>query len=246
MKTSPPNAACKKQPIAEVVWVHPSELRANDYNPNKVFGPELQLLKLSILENGWTQPIVARRSGEIVDGFHRFTLGSTDWQVLALTDGLVPVVFLDDATDPATQKLATIRHNRARGQHGILKMGSIVRSLIAEGLTKDQVMERLQMEEEEFDRLAETKGAPDRIGQDSFGLGWVPDTPDQSRPVHSVPNQDTPPDKAGNGAPDDSKNGATPGRCGPQDAPKPSKRVSTARKRPTAPVKRASRTGRGR
>lgn len=183
MKTIQPNAACLKQPIAQVHWVHPSALRANDYNPNKVFGPELQLIKLSLLENGWTQPLVARRDGEIVDGFHRWGLASKDWEVIALTDGLVPVVYLPDSTDRATQKLATVRHNRARGQHGILKMGNIVRSLLTDGLDKPQIMARLQMEEEEFDRLAETKGAPDRIGQDSFGRGWVPDTPEQTRPA---------------------------------------------------------------
>jgi ParB-like chromosome segregation protein Spo0J len=177
------------------------------------------------LENGWTQPIVARRSGEIVDGFHRWTLGKTDYQIIDLTDGLVPVVFLDDSTDLATQKLATVRHNRARGQHGILKMGAIVRSLLDEGLSKEQVMERLQMEEEEFDRLAETKGAPDRIGKDSFGQGWVPDAPEQTRPAF----KEAP--SAGRSGPQDAPDGSTPANRTPNGNRTPSKPLKTSKNR---------------
>lgn len=182
MKTETPTDLCKKQPLANLVWMRPSELHANGYNPNKVFAPEFQLLKLSILRSGWTQPIVALSTGEIVDGFHRWTLASTDWEVLGATDGMVPVVIITPE-DAAEQMMATVRHNRARGQHGILKMGQIVRDLLKQGRTREQVMELLQMEEEEVDRLAETAGAPARVGKDSFGRGWVPDTPEAPKSV---------------------------------------------------------------
>lgn len=198
MKTEKPTTACSKQPIANLCWVRPTELRANGYNPNKVFPPELQLLKISILRSGWTQPVVALSNGEIVDGFHRWTLASKDWEVLGLTDGLVPIVFISPE-NASEQMMATVRHNRARGQHGIIKMGNIVRDLLAEGSTKEQVMELLQMEEEEVERLAETKGAPDRVGKDSFGRGWVPDTPEAAK---SVTTAQRPPRNARNGAQD--------------------------------------------
>jgi ParB-like chromosome segregation protein Spo0J len=164
------------QPISRVTWVRPDKLRANDYNPNRVFPNEMELIKISLMENGWTQPVVARGDGEIVDGFHRWTLVKIDPEVAALTGGLVPVVFLDKI-DAATQRLATIRHNRARGLHGVLKMGVILQQLREAGLSKVEIMTRLQMEEEEFDRLNETRGAPDRMGKESFGLGWEPDVP---------------------------------------------------------------------
>ncbi len=162
-----------KQPIAKVEWIAPSALRGNHYNPNKVFGPEMRLLKLSILAHGWTQPIVARRDGEIVDGFHRWTLISNDEDVRALTGGLCPVVYLNAITIEE-QMIATIRHNRARGQHGILKMGEIVRELLDSGMDRSMVESLLQMEDEEVERLADLTPSPQHAGQDHFGKGWVP------------------------------------------------------------------------
>lgn len=174
-KTRKPKPATNpaKQPIASVQWVEPKTLRANHYNPNRVFGPEMRLLKLSILAHGWTQPIVARRDGEIVDGFHRFTLASTDEDIQALTGGLCPVVYLDGIT-AEEQMIATIRHNRARGQHGVLKMGDIVRALLGSGMDSDMVGSLLQMDDEEVERLADITPSPQHAGKDHFGKGWVP------------------------------------------------------------------------
>jgi ParB-like chromosome segregation protein Spo0J len=161
------------QPISRVEWIDPSALHANDYNPNTVFGPEMELLKRSILAVGWTQPIVARRSGEIIDGFHRWTLASRDGDVQALTAGKCPVVFVDGISREE-QIVATVRHNRARGQHGVLRMGDIVRALIASGMSEDDVGAVLQMEDEEVQRLADLRGSPEQAGRDHFGKGWMP------------------------------------------------------------------------
>lgn len=164
-----------KQPVAAVEWVDRETLRANDYNPNKQASPEFELLKVSILENGWTQPIVARRDGEIVDGFHRWS-ASADKRLHAMTGGKVPVVFLSDETDKATQVMATIRHNRARGMHGVLKMADIVRDLIEQGADMAELMDRLGMEDEEVMRLADRAGMPLKVAKDggAFGKAWRP------------------------------------------------------------------------
>jgi hypothetical protein len=162
------------QPLSAVRWVDPATLKANDYNPNKVFTPELKLLRLSIIENGWTQPIVIRPDGTIVDGFHRFTLGSTDKAVQALTGGLVPVVTLSAELTRADHILATVRHNRARGQHGILAMSKIAKELRADGMTQEEMQERLGMDKEEAIRLLDQRGSPEAGGRDHFGKGWAP------------------------------------------------------------------------
>ena len=67
---------CDENPVAHVQWVKRDTLHANDYNPNVVARTERALLKLSIMEDGWTQPIVARTDGEIVDGFHRWSISA--------------------------------------------------------------------------------------------------------------------------------------------------------------------------
>lgn len=171
-------AGIEHQPVGRVTWVHRDELHANDYNPNHVPTPELKLLKLSILEDGWTQPIVVREDHEIVDGFHRWTI-SGDPDVFALTYGMVPVVYLRPGVSETHQRMSTVRHNRARGVHHVVKMADIVAGLIAEqGLPDEEVQRRLGMDREEVKRL---KARGDMIAhfQDAaFNNGWTPDVPE--------------------------------------------------------------------
>jgi ParB-like chromosome segregation protein Spo0J len=165
------------QPVAAVEWVDRERLRSNSYNPNTVFTPEMRLLKISILEDGWTQPIVVRalESGdfEVVDGFHRWTL-SADPDVYALTDGYVPVVRLRASVDASHQRLSTVRHNRARGTHAVVKMADLVTELDAAGLPPAEIGRRLGMDPEEVDRLLQRGRMTDRHGDQDFNRGWVP------------------------------------------------------------------------
>jgi len=167
------------QPISNVVWMHRSRLRANRWNPNRSAPPEMRLLRVSILENGWTQPIVAHQEGEdedgllyeIVDGYHRW-LTSEHADVYALTDGLVPMVALIEP-DPALARMATVRHNRARGTHGVLGMADIVADLLGMGHAPDEIGRRLGMDEEEVDRLADRGEMVKRGAREGFNTGWT-------------------------------------------------------------------------
>lgn len=160
------------QPCSVVEWVPRSALHANDYNPNRVAPPELALLALSILEDGWTQPIVARRDGEIVDGFHRYTVAERP-EIAALTDGLVPVSFLREV-DAAHQRMSTIRHNRARGSHYVVRMADLVIALSLDGLDDEEIGRRLGMEAEEVGRFRERGNMLKRGSGDGFSPAWVP------------------------------------------------------------------------
>jgi ParB-like chromosome segregation protein Spo0J len=165
----------KQQPISKVEWVERTKLIPNNYNPNKVAPPELKLLKISILSDGWTQPIVVNEDYSIVDGFHRYTI-SGDKEILKMTNGLVPVVMLQNKSK-ADKQMSTIRHNRARGTHGVLPMAEIIHTLFKEGLTTTQIMQKLQMEKEEVTRLLWKKGiAESDILQDkNYSKSWEPD-----------------------------------------------------------------------
>lgn len=161
----------KQQPIDTVQWIERDKLKANDYNPNKVAPPELKLLKISILEDGWTQPIVVLPDYTIVDGFHRWTV-SADKEVGELTDYKVPCVVIE--VDKVHRKMSTIRHNRARGTHAVLPMADIVQSMIEDGVSQQEIEERLQMEDEEVLRLATRKGIPQNLIKQDFGQSWKP------------------------------------------------------------------------
>ena len=164
-----------KQPINNVQWIHRDELKPNHYNPNSVAPAELRLLKISIKEDGWTQPIVANPDKTIVDGFHRWTV-SRHKEIFKLTNGLVPVVFVTPK-DEASQMMAIVRHNRARGTHAVLKMADIVTSMIGEGLSMEEISERMQMETEEVVRLANRNGIPktDIVKNKEWSNSWVPE-----------------------------------------------------------------------
>ena len=161
------------QPVSHVTWIERERLTANDYNPNVQTRIDRALLKISLLASGWTQPIVVRDDMEIVDGFQRWTIAE-DSDVAALTDGLVPIVVLHEV-DPAEQRMATVRHNRARGTHHVLKMSELVAELIDEhGVDPDELKERLGMDKEEVERLHDRGEMISRGSQDEFNKGWVP------------------------------------------------------------------------
>ena len=138
----------------------------------------------AVLEDGWTQPLVIRGDNAIVDGFHRWWLVVNDKKVKALTGGLIPVVTLG-GMERGHQIMSTIRHNRARGSHIVLKMASIVQGLIdEEKLSVPEIEKLLGMEKEEVDRLYDRGGMIERGSGDSFAKGWVPDTEgDRDKPT---------------------------------------------------------------
>lgn len=168
------------QPVTQVRWVPRSELRANNYNPNHVPPLELQLLKTSILETGWTQPIVVARDGvTIVDGFHRWTIAA-DPEVATLTRGRVPIVVCQHSR-AAHRMAASIRHNRARGEHAVRPMIAIVQRMLRQ-LSRREIMRLLGMQAEEVDRLSLLRATTDIHAEPNGKLSeaWIPKGP---RPV---------------------------------------------------------------
>jgi len=160
-----------KHPIDKVEWIHRDSLTANDYNPNHVAKPELKLLKLSLLEDGFTQPIVITQDNIIVDGFHRWQLSSSK-ELIERDKGFVPCVRLVKSLEE--RMLSTIRHNRARGVHSILSMGKISQYLQKSGLTDEEIMKRLGMEKEELGRLTDNVTMFEGHGDGYFGKSWLP------------------------------------------------------------------------
>jgi len=174
------------QPINAVYWVHRDRLVPNLYNPNYQHDSAKELLATSIFEDGWTQPIVTTCTAtdieaylkdvstefEIVDGFHRWTISGFP-HIYALTDGYVPIVVIIPK-DENSKKMATIRHNRARGTHGVEPMSNIISTFVKEGLSMQEICARLGMEKEEVKRLTQRSGIPaDEIFEDiSWGREW--------------------------------------------------------------------------
>jgi ParB-like chromosome segregation protein Spo0J len=163
-----------KQPLDKIKWIDREEISPNNYNPNKVAPQELKLLKTSIKEDGWTQPIVINSNNTIVDGFHRWTV-SGHKEIYSLTNGKVPVVVIQ-SENKSQQQMATIRHNRARGTHGVLEMSNIISDMVEQGVSGDEIAVRLGMEKEEVVRLLFRSGIPkSEVFKDKeFSKSWTP------------------------------------------------------------------------
>lgn len=149
----------KDQPVDNVQWVKSEQVRANDYNPNRVAPPEMKLLRQSIKEDNLTQPVVGFPEDEgyqVVDGFHRNTIISTDAEVRKRTHGYTPVVPLKK--DQSNRMASTIRHNRARGTHSIELMVNIVGELKAAGMSDAWILRHIGMDADELLRLKQLSG----------------------------------------------------------------------------------------
>lgn len=140
-------------PLASLQWVERERLKPNDYNPNKVSKENLKLLTQSILTNGWTLPIVVRADFTIIDGFHRWTVSGEE-PLYSMLGGKVPVVVVEHK-DESEDIYGTVTHNRARGTHLLEPMKAIVKRLLADGKTVDEIGKQLGMRPEEVFRLSD-------------------------------------------------------------------------------------------
>ena len=71
--------------------------------------------------------------------------------------------------------MSTIRHNRARGRHGVLEMGRIVKDLLDAGKSVKEIMKRLKMEREEVIRLTNSQGVMGHPELDNpYSKAWIP------------------------------------------------------------------------
>jgi ParB-like chromosome segregation protein Spo0J len=166
----------KNEPVDCVVWVEADSVVANDYNPNQVAPPEMELLRLSILEDGYTQPIVAFPDGgmyTVVDGFHRNRVGRECRDITNRIHGYLPItVIRSDRESIDSRMAATIRHNRARGKHTVQGMSAIVQELAKRNWSDDRIAKKLGMDADEVLRLKQITGLAELFADEEFSEAW--------------------------------------------------------------------------
>ena len=164
----------KNEPCDCKEWGKIEDVQANEYNPNHVAAPEMKLLYRSIKEDGYTMPIVTYKlkndKREIVDGFHRNRVGREHKDITERIHGYLPVSTIDK--DLAERIGSTIRHNRARGTHGIRPMSDIVVDLAKMGWTDEDICRELGMDLDEVIRLKQITGLKDAFMNHEFSKSW--------------------------------------------------------------------------
>ena len=164
----------KDEPTDCVIWVKAEKVQANDYNPNKVAGPEMRLLHTSIKEDGYTQPIVTcpleNGQREVIDGFHRNRVGKENKDIMKRVQGYLPVTTVIKTLEE--RMASTIRHNRARGTHQIRSMSEIVLDLTRAGWDEETICKQLGMELDEVIRLKQITGLKEAFQNHDFSKSW--------------------------------------------------------------------------
>ena len=167
----------KDEPIDFVQWTTTDAVHANDYNPNSVAPPEMQLLEHSIDHDGFTQPVVGWRDSddtyEVVDGFHRTTVAKRSDSVRGRLQGFMPIVVIQAKnTDRNDRVASTIRHNRARGKHKVESMSDIVIELKKRNWPDTRIAKELGMDADEVLRLCQITGLSEVFSEESFSQAW--------------------------------------------------------------------------
>jgi ParB-like chromosome segregation protein Spo0J len=163
------------QPINLVRWVPVESLEPNDYNPNSVAGKEMSLLYTSIKQDGYTQPVVTiwddtKKKFIIVDGFHRYFICKNQKDIRERNGGMLPIVVIDKSINE--RMAATVRHNRARGEHSINGMSSLVFGMLENGWSDAQICNHIGLEPDELLKLKHLTGFSALFKNTQYRKAW--------------------------------------------------------------------------
>lgn len=158
-------------PCANTVLVSRGLVQANTYNPNHVSDDKMELLRQSIIDNGFAFPIVViwdEDSGlfVVVDGFHRYLVSGPKW----LGMDYVPVAVL---THNAAQRMvATWQFNKARGAHEVDLDADLIRALIQQGMDEEEIVEHLGIDLDTVHRYKQLTGIADLFQNAQYSMAW--------------------------------------------------------------------------
>lgn len=158
-------------PCGNVLLVKRELIQANRYNPNAVSDDKMELLRQSILDNGFCFPIVTIWDDDqecfvIIDGFHRDQMGDPEWLDL---DYIPLVVLQHDITKRMT---ATIQFNKARGVHQVDLDADVIRALIEQGQSEDEISKHLGIDLETIHRYKQLTGIADLFKNSAYSAAW--------------------------------------------------------------------------
>lgn len=161
-----------------VEWVPHDAIEPNDWNPNSMEDDERERLQQSIEDNGWTMPIVVHAEDNyIIDGEQRWHasthISDSDITPEDVPAGYVPVYGITVEEEQA--KLATVQHNRARGDVHVDALQDYLKGLQDRGVLSS-VHERIGYGEDDAADILGEIGAPD-MGDET--MPWEEDDDDE-------------------------------------------------------------------
>lgn len=159
-------------PCANTILVSCELIIANNYNPNFVSKDKMNLLKRSIRDNGFCFPIVTifdeiEEKFVVIDGFHRKSMGDKAWLDL----DYIPLVFIDH--DISDRMYATVQFNKARGVHQVDLDADVIKALIQQGKTEDEISIHLGIDLETIHRYKQLTGITELFKNTDYSMPWT-------------------------------------------------------------------------
>ena len=160
-----------KFPVLNAVLVNRKLVQANDYNPNHVAKDKMELLKTSIIENGFCFGIVSILDEElqmfvIIDGDHRNQISGHKW----LRFSYAPLVILEHSMEKRLP--ATVQFNKARGVHQIEGNAELIKRMVDLGIKEAEICKQLGIDADEFLRMKRNKKIADVYKDLNYSNSW--------------------------------------------------------------------------
>lgn len=158
-------------PCASVILVNRNLVQANHWNPNRVSDDKMELLRQSIIDNGFCFPVVTGYDPDlekfvVADGFHRYTIAGPKW----LDMSHIPIVVLDRPIQELMT--ATWQFNKARGHHEVDLDADLIRALIQQGMDEDEICTHLGIDLDTVHRYKQLTGIAELFQNAEYSMSW--------------------------------------------------------------------------
>jgi ParB-like chromosome segregation protein Spo0J len=158
----------------KIVFMPNSALKPADWRTTYLLKPDFNLLRESMMDYGWAQPIVVQeKTSTIIDGFHRWAIAQED-KFIKVHGDQVPVYFKD--IDDIDSMIMHIRLNRARGSILAKKMSDIIIDICVTGkYDTEELLTLLGLTDDELDlMLAPNLIKHRKVPEHKYSRAWIP------------------------------------------------------------------------
>jgi len=180
----------------KIVQVQNKILRIPSWGTTSILRPEKMLLRTSMIEYGWLQPIVVRLvDNVIIDGYQRYLISIEEEKFFKKHGLMIPVIYQD--IDEIEAIIMHIRLNRARSLVNSYALSRAIKRLISSGKYEENDLSDLfLMHDDEIDLLV-SDGLLKKKNwkKHEYSRAWVPievakPTVEQSVNIERPPNKD--------------------------------------------------------
>lgn len=159
----------------KIVQVQNKILQIPPWGATSILRPERMLLKTSMMEYGWLQPIIVRLIDNIIiDGYQRFLISIDEEKFSKRHSSMIPVIYQD--IDEVEAIIMHIRLNRARGMVNSYALSRAIKRVVTSGKYEENDLSNLfLMHDDEIDLLMSDGLLKKKNWQKyEYSRAWVP------------------------------------------------------------------------